>query len=299
MWSEGITNSYNHYSSIFIDSILPCHIFPHRFRLNNFFHFITDFCIPLYYLYNKYSLFSFPKIYLYLSNCFNHNISKNLLSIFYHIFPNTSIILSSNLPSSFTTLHLPICGGINPKVKFKPLQPTIINTWRNRPNSIPFNNIINSIPNVLIIDRKKPSRTNVLNFQELKSVLSTHNFNVNIVFLENLSFSQQTKLFENIDILIFQHGAACAHLYDVKRLITIIEIPPILSTICKNISSFNNFNYIPYNFYNHFIDLPPSSLDILSDEARHYYKNSTIKIDPQIILKLLSPFYSSSSTQLL
>jgi hypothetical protein len=152
--------------------------------------------------------------------------------------------------------------GYNIPIPHKPHSAEIIKVWNERPTAIKGNNIKNNIPKILFIKRgvlreKKyrehnivgnlengATRRSIINNEEIENKLREEGYDVKSEMFEHKTFREQQKSLENIDILIAQHGASLAHLYDVKRKIIVIELPPILITAYEQICKLKQFKYI-------------------------------------------------------
>lgn len=139
----------------------------------------------------------------------------------------------------------------------------VIKVWNERPTAIKINNVKNNIPKILFIKRgvlpyedyTKHSidivvdngieRRSIINNEEIENKLIEEGYDLKSEIFEDKTFREQQKSLENIDILIAQHGASLVHLYDVKRKLIVIELPPRLTTGFEAISKFKKFKYIP------------------------------------------------------
>jgi hypothetical protein len=170
-----------------------------------------------------------------------------------------------------------------------PLPKEIIKVWNERPTAIKNNYKKNNVPKILFIKRGKiqkkqynkfnidfnltngTERRSIINNEEIENKLINEGFVVRSEIFEEKTFREQQKLFEDIDILIAQHGASLVHLYDVKRNITVIELPPVLCQYFNKISMVKNFKYIDGTFLKKNDDYYHVEIDTdkLLDTIRH------------------------------
>ena len=142
----------------------------------------------------------------------------------------------------------------------------ILKVWNERPTAIKVNNIKNNIPKILFIKRGKTKkkqyskynidsitdngseRRSIINNEEIENKLIEEGYILKSEIFEEKTFREQQKSFEDIDIVLAQHGASLVHLYDVKRNIVVIELPPFRTTGFRKISEFKKFKYISGDF---------------------------------------------------
>ena len=144
--------------------------------------------------------------------------------------------------------------------------PEIIKVWNERPTAIKANNIKNKTPKILFIKRGNitmnqytkydieknytngSKRRSIINNEEIENKLIEEGYDLKSEIFEEKTFREQQKSFEDIDIVLAQHGASLVHLYDVKRNIVVIELPPFRTTGFRKISEFKKFKYISGDF---------------------------------------------------
>lgn len=226
-----------------------------RGLLYHFYHFYHDFLMVFYY-------------YCYLNNLLGKKINLYMPKIY--TCGNLSYIAEIEIPhlrmheiSNRQTFNREIVHNklmINGSWKDNEVMydgKEIINVWNNRPTTIPYNSIKNPTKHVLLIDRglsnlgsisksavkssrsltNGKTRRSIQNMDSIEEEIKRAGYYVNRVTFEDLTFREQQKVFERVDIVIGQHGAGLVHLLDVKRNIKLIELPPILGghykIICK------------------------------------------------------------------
>ena len=160
------------------------------------------------------------------------------------------------------------------------------------------------VENLALIIGRRSSQRRIVNFEQLvEGVKRLHQFEIQVVYMEDYALSDQISLVQRAKLVISMHGAALTHILFMSQGTYVLEIFPFgfKKTVFKDLARLVGVNYFYYqvprpesirfatNYPNYMaqgeVDWKCNSGSIQCQASKHWWRNQLIRVHVDEIVK--------------